>query len=149
MKKLPHTYEVSMQQEGPLGILESENAPHLVAGAPPQFGGRDDTWSPETLFLASIGQCLFLTFVAIARMNKLQFHSFTNKITGTLARTDTGLQFTEVQLQVQLQAEDPEMAQQLLEKSEKQCLISNSIRCPVKLQVQAGRLESTGSDSEP
>ena len=66
MEKLPHIYHVNLKQDGNLVIAATNKAPQILAGPPPQFDGSPDNWSPESLFLASIGQCIFLSFLAMS-----------------------------------------------------------------------------------
>lgn len=135
MEKLPHTYKVEFKQEDRLILSDTESAPTIVAGAPPQFDGDPKNWSPESLFLASIGQCLFLTFVSITRASKFAFSDYESSITGTLEKTDHGVAFTEALIKVRLTSEDTEKAKKLLEKAEKNCLIANSINFKTQLEV--------------
>ena len=136
MEKLPHIYTVSLNQEDRLIRTRSEQAPELLGGAPPQFGGSPENWSPETLLLASIGQCLFLTFVAICRAQNLDFWDYQSQVDGKLEKTKEGLKFTGATIKVSLNSSDQEKAKILLKKAEKNCLVTNSLSFPVNLEEQ-------------
>ncbi len=136
MEKLPHTYKVEMEQDGDFIRTHADEAPVLLVGAPPQFGGKLGNWSPETLILSSIGQCLFLTYVSICKASKFKFSDYRASVQGTLEKTDHGVAFTGAHLQVSLQSSDPEKAKRLLEKAEKNCLVTNSLNFNVSLEIQ-------------
>jgi organic hydroperoxide reductase OsmC/OhrA len=72
------------------------------------------------------------TFLAIAENSKLDFVSFSAGAKGKLEKVDgRGFMMTEVVLRPKLlisHAKDAERAGRILEKAEKHCLISNSIK---------------------
>lgn len=136
MEKLPHTYTVNFEQSDKLIKTDSEKAPTILAGAPPQFGGQDTNWSPETLILASIGQCLFLTFLAVTRASKFDFENYKSQVIGTLEKTDKGTAFTGAKISVSLSSKDEDKAKRLLEKAEKNCLITNSLDFKCTLEFE-------------
>ena len=80
------------------------------------------------------------TFLAIAEMSKLEFVGFDCKAVGKLEKVEgNGLQMTEVIVKPKLvirHGKDLERAQRILEKAEKSCLISNSIKSSVKLEPE-------------
>ena len=80
------------------------------------------------------------TFLAIAEMSKLDFVSFDCKAVGKLEKVEgIGLQMTEVIVKPKLvirHGKDLERAQRILEKAEKNCLISNSIKSTVRLEPE-------------
>ncbi len=65
-------------------------------GAPKQFDGPKDQWSPEELLVATIADCLILTFRAIASASKFEWLELICEVKGTLGRVDNKTQFTEV-----------------------------------------------------
>jgi organic hydroperoxide reductase OsmC/OhrA len=78
------------------------------------------------------------TFLAIAENSKLEFVSFSADAKGKLEKLDgKGFMMTEITLQPKLvikNARDAERASRILEKAEKHCLISNSIKTQTKLE---------------
>jgi organic hydroperoxide reductase OsmC/OhrA len=77
------------------------------------------------------------TFLAIAENSKLDFISFRASATGRLEKLERGFAMTEITLHPKLvikNAGDFERANRILEKAEKHCLISNSIRSETKLE---------------
>ncbi len=136
MESLPHIYQVSLSQSDHLVKTDGENAPSIFGGAPPQFGGSPDNWSPELLLMASIGQCLFLTLVSIARASRFAFQSYESRINGKLEKTSHGLAFTSAAIEISFVSDDELKAKKLIEKAEKNCLISNSLNFPVTVSFQ-------------
>jgi len=74
------------------------------------------------------------TFLAIAESSKLEFKSFNCKAKGKLDQVDGKFLMTEIILEptvVLVNEKDKDRALRVLEKSEKACLISNSIKSEV------------------
>ncbi|HOY24141.1 MAG TPA: OsmC family protein [Cellvibrio sp.] len=133
MADLPHLYRVVSKGslEGNL-IAQAENLPDLTVTSPAQFGGPGNEWSPEDLLMASVSNCLILSFRAIARFSKLDWVSIECVSEGVLDKVERKLQFTKVVSKVKLfipATETKEKAEKLLDKAEETCLISNSLSC--------------------
>jgi peroxiredoxin-like protein len=122
------------------GDLRAPVLPNLKVDAPPEFKGHEGVWTPEHLFVASINSCFMTTFLAIAENSKLDFVSFKADAKGKLEKIDgRGFIMTEVVLRPKLvirHARDAERAIRILEKAEKNCLISNSIKTETKLEPE-------------
>lgn len=137
MQDYPHRYQVRASA-GPTGDVSVAGAglPTLTSGPPPQFGGRDDQWSPETFLVAAIADCFILTFRAVARAAKLDWRSLEAGLEGTLDRVERVSRFTDYELKATLTVPpgtDLAKAQTLLEKAEHGCLISSSLNAKVRL----------------
>ena len=78
------------------------------------------------------------TFLAIAELSKLEFVSFGAEATGKLEKAEgRGYLMTEVVIRPRLvirRAQDTERAARILEKAERNCLISNSVTAAVRLE---------------
>lgn len=122
------------------GDLRAPVLPHLEVDAPPEFKGHDGVWTPEHLFVASVNSCFMTTFLAIAENSKLDFVSFKADAEGKLEKLEgQGFVMTEITLHPQLlisHARDAERAGRILEKAERACLISNSIKTETKLEPE-------------
>ena len=125
---------------GRSGDLSAPQLPDLEVDAPPEFKGHDGVWTPEHLFVAAVNTCFMTTFLAIAENSKLEFVSFSADAKGKLEKLEgQGFIMTEVVLRPKLlisHARDAERASRILEKAEKHCLISNSIKTETKLQPE-------------
>jgi len=132
MQDLPHHYTVAAlsRTEGDVS-LESARLPALSSAAPAEFGGPGDRWSPETLLVAAVADCFTLGFRAIARASKLEWVSLRCEVEGKLERVERATQFTGFQVRATLRVPpgtDEARARGLLEKAEKTCFITNSLK---------------------
>ena len=139
MKNYPHRYSVvAGGQPGKDFELISRDLPPLAIAAPAEFDGPGDRWSPETMLVGSIAACFILTFGAIARASNVVWTAVRCEVDGRLERIDTLTQFTRFDLHVRLvvpAATDQAQARRALERAERQCLISNSLRATFDLRV--------------
>jgi organic hydroperoxide reductase OsmC/OhrA len=137
MQAFPHHYTVAANGSRTGDIeLKGEGLPTLRSASPIAFGGPGDRWSPETLLVAAIGDCLILTFRAVARASGFAWTTLECDVTGTLDRPDRTTRFVAFDVRARLcvpAGTDPNRARQLLEKAERNCLISNSLSAPVHL----------------
>ncbi len=120
------------------GILTSpELAQNVEVATPPPFqGGVEQIWSPEHLFTSAVVSCFMTTFLAIAANSKLTYSDFKCNAKGKLEQIEGKYLMTEVLLEAHLtidNIENKEKAERILEKSERACLISNSIKSTVTL----------------
>ena len=133
-----HTYTTNViWKEGRLGILSSDGFPSFEVATPPGFTkGVPNTWSPEHLFVASAAICLMTTFLAIAENSKLEFESFECSGTGKIERIDGVFMISEIELKPVVKILNPikkERTLRIIEKSEKSCVISNSMKSNIIL----------------
>ena len=112
------------------------NEKFQIATPPPFPNGIQGTWSPEHLLTAAVNSCYMTTFLSIAESSKLEFVSFNCGAKGKLEQVDGKFLMTEIMLEPILvikKEADKEKAERILRKSEKACLISNSIKSKVTL----------------
>lgn len=134
-------YNVNLTwKSGRLGEVSSPEINAAIGVAtPPEFkGGMSGIWSPEHFFTAAVNSCFMTTFLAIAENSKLEFNSFDCKATGILEQVEGKYLMTKVELEAFLsvpEGTDKEKAERVLQKSEKACLISNSIKSEVHLKT--------------
>ena len=118
-------------------ISSSEISQKLEVATPPQFPkGMENIWSPEHLFTAAVSSCLMTTFLAIAENSKLDFVNFECGSKGKLEQIDGKFLMTEVILEpvVTIKNEsEREKAEKVLQKSEANCLISNSVKSKITM----------------
>jgi organic hydroperoxide reductase OsmC/OhrA len=133
----PHHYTVTLDDRR----LEAPPRAPIAAGAPPQFGGTDEVWSPEELLVGAALECLWTTFEAYARHDQLEVAGWRGTGTGVLDKGPTGPAFTAITLAVEMSvaSADVERARRLLDTAEKHCIISNALRVAVivKAEVRA------------
>jgi organic hydroperoxide reductase OsmC/OhrA len=135
----PHHYSVELGwSPGEAGLLTAQRNPPLPGGAPPDFGGREDWWSPEDLLLSAVALCFQTTFHAFAARAALPVARLEARCEGVLEKTKDGLRFTRFVLKVRLAvpAADAARARELAEASEKNCLVSRALVVPVELELE-------------
>lgn len=107
----------------------------IEVATPPEFPkGIPGIWSPEHLFTAAVSSCLMTTFLAIAENSKLDFVSFECGAKGKLEQADGKFLMSEVILEPVVTIKDNkdhDRALRVLQKSEANCLISNSVKSNV------------------
>ncbi len=140
MHAYPHHYRASGSAETASTVtLTGAGLPDLTTTPPPEFGGPEGYWSPETLLTASVADCFILTFRAIAAASKLDWTHIECDVTGTLDRVDRVTRFTRFDLTARLQVPegtDQEKAEKLLHKSEAMCLITASLNTENHLETE-------------
>jgi len=126
--------------------LAAPGMPDIEVGPPPEFQGTNGVWTPEHLLVASVNSCFVTTFLAIAELSKLEFAAISCGATGKLEKIEgKGLQITEITLRPNLvlrHSRDKDRAGRILEKVERNCLISNSIGIAVRLEPQMESIEA-------
>jgi len=140
MSAVEHNYEVSVawiaDRKGVMTSPELTNS--VEVATPPQFPkGMEGIWSPEHLFVAAVNSCLMTTFLAIAENSKLEYTSFKSKAIGKLEMVDGKYMMSEVTLMPEIEIADEqqkERAERVLQKSEANCLISNSVKSKINFQ---------------
>src|SRR5690606_22234033 len=141
----PHFYNVNVAWNGErkgimcspeLKVATAQNGCIEVA-TPPQFPkGVEGIWSPEHLFTASVASCFMTTFLAIAENSKLRFKAFSCLAKGKLESDTQPMMMTEVALfpsVTLLEKADRERALRVLDKAERACLITNSVKSEVTM----------------
>lgn len=140
MEALPHRYRVraTAGTEGSVTV-GSDQLPDLTTAPPPQYGGPPGHWSPETLLVGAAVDCFILTFRAVAAASKLPWRDIECRGEGVLDRADGIVRFTALHLRARLvlpAGGDADKAKRLLEKAEKSCLITSSLKLTPTLESE-------------
>jgi peroxiredoxin-like protein len=117
--------------------LHSHGLSELISEPPLEFGGPGSLWSPETLLMGAVADCFALTFRAAANVSNLPWNSLTCDAQGIVDRVEGATRFSAIHLQASLTippGADAEKARKVLEKTEKGCLIANSLKCARTLE---------------
>jgi organic hydroperoxide reductase OsmC/OhrA len=131
MQDFPHHYSINADAstEGTVRV-GGEGLQSLATSSPPEFGGPEGYWSPETMLVAAVANCYILTFRAIARASRLEWHSLSCSVDGVLDRIDRTTRFTEYHVKAVLHLPpggNEVKARKLLDKANTGCLITNSL----------------------
>ena len=133
-----YQYQLSLEWTGQrTGELTAEGLMPLQVAPPPEFKGPGGKWTPEHLLVAATASCLMTTFLAIAEISKLAVLSLRMECRGRLEKLpEEGYRFTEIALvpEIGVAPEDEERAGKLLEKAERNCFISKSLRAAVQVE---------------
>jgi peroxiredoxin-like protein len=139
MKAFPHRYCVKAAGQVTGDVeLTTERLTMLRSASPAEFDGPGNRWSPETLLVGAVADCFILTFRVIAKASKLSWVSLECEVTGTLDRVDRVTQFTHFDIAAHLVVpgeQDADQARHALEKAERNCLISSSLKGSVTLDA--------------
>jgi organic hydroperoxide reductase OsmC/OhrA len=94
--RLPHRFEAVIDwrrgDDGAAALNHSVtfgDRPPLTLSAPPQFKGDATRLSPEELFVASVGSCQLLTYLALAARAGLPVTRYEDRPVGTLALSES------------------------------------------------------------
>ena len=141
MHPYPHRYQVNGAATASGSVtLGASGLPNLESNSPPEFDGPPGFWSPETLLSAAVADCFILSFRAIARASKFDWQALDVKVTGTLDRpAGAAASFTAFETTAKLvvaAGTDAARAKMLLEKAEKICLITASLKAPNHLHTE-------------
>lgn len=136
-----HEFATSVGWNGQkLGSLSADDLPSLQVASPPVFGGPDGTWTPEHLFVAAAEVCVMLTFLAMADFSKLEVRGYRSDARGILEKPEgEGFRFTSIEVKPRIeiaQVSDAARAEKILRKAEASCLVTRSLRTPVKVNPE-------------
>jgi organic hydroperoxide reductase OsmC/OhrA len=140
MQGFPHSYLASASggNEGSV-VVSGDGLPDLDTQAPPQFGGPEGVWSPETMLSAAVANCFILSFRAIARASKFEWTALECDVEGVLDRPERTTFFTAFNIHAVLRVPTDaklELAQRLLEKAEQICLVTASLKSEIVLTTE-------------
>ena len=139
MQAYPHRYHVAATAKQDSNVqLTSPDVGPIESAPPAEFGGPGDQWSPETLVVAAVADCLVLTFRAMTRASKLEWTDLQCEAVGVLERVEGVTRFTsfEVDATLTIPASTREStATRLLEKAEQACLVTNSLIAETHLKT--------------
>ena len=140
MQDLPHHYVVAASAEGAQNVIVSaDGLPDIESAGPPQFGGPGGAWSPEELLVAAVADCFVLSFRAIARTARLEWSTLRCEVDGELDKIGKFNQFTGFRVHATLtipDEKDLKKADVILEKGEKYCLVTNSMKADSQLTTE-------------
>ena len=127
-----HSYRVvAWWSSGKTGLAKTDSAPNAIHfTAPPEFGGVEGRWTPESLLLCSIAGCYTTTFRAIAEYSKFEYADLEVAVEGTIQKVESGYAFTDIAIRPNLSIIDEnEQARglRLLHKAKSLCLVTRAI----------------------
>jgi len=140
MQGYPHIYKAgATARTGGEVQVTSPGLVTIATSSPPEFGGPEGNWSPETLLVASIADCFNLNFRGIARASRFEWFELECQVEGRLEKFNSITRFTFFDLTATLRVPDGTMkakAELLLKKAEHSCLITNSLAADIQLHTK-------------
>ena len=141
MNSGPYSYTTDIEWGGRRrGYLHTDGCPNLTLSTPPEFRGEAGFWTPEHLFVAAAESCLMATFVGIAENSRLAVASYRSTARGRLEWGESsGWTFREITIAPVIELEKPEdqpLAERVLAKAEKGCLIARSMTAVIRVEPQ-------------
>jgi len=100
----------------------------------PEFGGKGKPWTAEHLFLSAISSSFMETFLLYASKLHLEISGFKCEAIGQVEIVNGKYKFTTINLYPKIFIEDESLrgkANQSIEKTHKNCLISNSVNADI------------------
>ncbi len=143
-----HTYKLAIKWTGNNGLgtndyrtydrshtLSIENKKDILCSSDPAFRGDTTKHNPEEFLVASISACHMLWYLHLCADAGVVVMDYTDNATGTMQETEGGGgHFTEVTLYPTVVVSNKSMidkANELHDKANKLCFISNSCNFPI------------------
>ena len=123
--------------EGELGAREVEQRIHVAT--PKVFGGDEDQWSPEHLFLGAISSCFMTTYLFFSAKYGFHISAYECNIIGDVEMVDGKYKFTHINIFPKVYvADEPTAAKARLamQKTQGYCLISNSVNAQITYHTE-------------
>ncbi len=133
------TYKTSVDwKAGKIGETRCGGKPVIEVATPPEFGGPENIWTPEDLLTSAVATCIMTSALFFADRAKIQLRSYKSNAIGTLEKTEAGLAITRITVTVSIELDNMEQeaaTRKAVEQAEKTCPITNSLNCPVELNL--------------
>jgi len=123
------------------GVSTSEAAIRqhkVLVDRPEAKGGADQGPMGGELFLAAIGGCFMSNLLAAINARKAEVSGVQTEVIATHA--DAPPRFTAVELLVSAECADRELFEKLVEIAERGCIMVNTLKGKIDLQVRIGTL---------
>jgi len=149
MLPLPHRYVVTAAPAAASWTSPAAGVSDLHTAAPAEFDGPGDRWSPETLLVGAVADCVAITFRGVARASQLPWTAMTCAAAGTLDRVEGTMRFTAIDLDVRVtvpEGTSDALVHRVLDKVKRTCLITNSLTADVRMRttIEGRTIEADG-----
>lgn len=124
---------------GRLTYASARDKAMLDIATPPEFkGGIPGVWCPEDLLVAATASCFALTLAAVADRAGVALSAIGVDGVGHVEPAHDGrFRFTVIELDVEVEAEDPHAAEQLVADTERLCIVTLALDVPVHVHLVA------------
>lgn len=139
-KDIHYIYKTKLSwTKGKEGVFKLDGRPELPVASPPEFDGPEGVWSPQYLYVAAVEACNMTTFMSIVIRRGIEIESYESEAEGVLETTDEGVLITKITIRPKVKvknSEDAEMVKTFLERAHHHCLIANSMKTEVVVEVE-------------
>ncbi len=119
----------------PAGVLDS-----IKFSAPPEFGGQPGLWSPETFFVLAANSCFMATLLVLAKHSKMTFARYESEGEAEVEHVPgQGYRFKQLTLRplvTVLRESELALAQALINKAQRHCLVTNALAVPMRVEAR-------------
>jgi len=137
IKPIVHEYKTQLTWTGEKkGTLGCEGKPDIKGACPPEFGGHEELWTPEDMFVGSMELCAMATFLWLAEKKRLDIISYTSETLGKASMSDGKMRFTTIEVRPKVvvpRDDDIQTARDLFDSIDRWCLITNSISTKIDI----------------
>jgi organic hydroperoxide reductase OsmC/OhrA len=136
-----HQYAMNSQWvKEKIVTIEIDGKETFEVATPPDFWPESppNVISPEDLFVASVVSCYGVSLSGVSKRYHAEFNDFSIKAQGSLKKGEFGWEFDEIILDVHIIVPTPKDQKRMTkaaERAHRYCLVGNSIKCPVKLNI--------------
>jgi len=130
------TIDSSFEAKGNVHLINVKGF-SFYSNASSEYGGDDSQLNPEDLLASSVSSCFFLTFFAIANKAKLGLNSYESNVElyvgGERAKSVEKVVFN---LKMKFDSEqDNAKVLELCQKAHKYCIIANSLKAELEINL--------------
>ena len=128
-KEFPYSTSLKWTEERK-GRLSCDGKPDIHVACPPEYGGHENIWSPEDLFVASVEVCVMTTFLWLAGREGMKPSSYESDASAIATMVDGVFGIPKVTVKVRIGVAsdgDRAVAEKVLGEVEDWCLVSKSI----------------------
>jgi putative redox protein len=129
---------IHLRQTAPTASEATIRGHKVAIDRPLDKGGADAGPMGGELFLAAIGGCFMSNLLAAINARKAEVAGVQTEVTATLA--DAPTRFTAIELCVSAECADRELFEKLVEIAERGCIMVNTLKGKIDLQVRIGTL---------
>ena len=142
-KAIPYHFEANVQwKAGSFATASGPGLRQVIMVSPPaaMSGNKTETgWSPEHFLIAAVAGCFINTFQTFAENEGFQFGDLVCPVKGVVQFVEGKFMFTGIHINpvlTLLRDADEVHGRQIAGKAKHYCLISNSLKCPIEMDLE-------------
>jgi putative redox protein len=128
--------KIQIRQTSPSTSEATIRGHRISIDRPTEKGGADAGPMGGELFLAAVGGCFMSNLLAAIRARNAEVSDVQTEVAATVAESPA--RFTGVELFVTAECKDPEVLEKLVEIAERGCVMVNTLKGKLDLNVRIG-----------